>query len=588
MTQDEPQFGNESFRSYYQKELSSLEADYRKFLETNPNLGSELGSIWGNCKGFSTQQIIESVAFMATRLKRQIDSVPGEVAYGLIQGLAPEVLGPIPSMAVIQFEPLTDALEPSLTVADGSIELITEDEINKVYFRIPKKAVKLWPMRLNAITVDDKQWSEVPVELHGADLVLRIDHASTDLSIGMPGELQIYIDGPTTTALAAIDALTLGCESIQCCALNGSWISTLPKLSIKVSGLDGEDRLFPGGREDRQISMQLLEYLSFPQRFAFFRIENLFMKTPGRGFYLGFNVKQQYRQELLSAKDFFRLNCAPATNLFYIQSQTITLSSLQTQYPISRTDVSAGRWDVYQIESVRLSDLEQSIELNESSLGQPRPRGVKTSWQAVRKERLSDSDAHATLELRFNGNRLSQESSRCSLDTALISYYAHQCNAAETLKPSTPLKTPNWASGYRARLLGNSSKYIEPQYPATFQSSDCSHVLGWRSSSQRDLTSRVQRCFEMHSRIDNTHAVAARNTLRRVERRLVAMPWINVDPNLPYTVGADYRISINTQEKNVTGQYVYQEILRGLIGQGHEQNMPFEVSMNSPLAKDAA
>ena len=96
-----------AFNKYYQDELSYLRDMGAEFSRQNPGLAKFL-SEEGNDP--DVERLFEGVSFLTGRLRQKLDDELPEVTHALLGLLWPHYLRPLPSMSVLEFKPIENAL----------------------------------------------------------------------------------------------------------------------------------------------------------------------------------------------------------------------------------------------------------------------------------------------------------------------------------------------------------------------------------------------------------------------------------------------------------------------------------------------
>lgn len=93
---------------YYERELSFLRQMGAEFAEKYPKIAGRLLLEPDTCEDPHVERLIESFAFLASRVHLKVDDEFPEITESLLNVLYPHLLAPIPSMSVVQF-----VLDPS-------------------------------------------------------------------------------------------------------------------------------------------------------------------------------------------------------------------------------------------------------------------------------------------------------------------------------------------------------------------------------------------------------------------------------------------------------------------------------------------
>jgi len=104
------------FNKYYQDELQFLRELGEEFAHAHPAAAHHLSAA---SRDPEVERMLEGFAFLSARVRQKLDDEFPELTHSLVQLLWPHYLRPIPSMAIMEFIPVFQALRQSQTVARG-------------------------------------------------------------------------------------------------------------------------------------------------------------------------------------------------------------------------------------------------------------------------------------------------------------------------------------------------------------------------------------------------------------------------------------------------------------------------------------
>ena len=148
-----------SFVKYFGAELAVLEDECAQFAMQHPQIASNLGL---NSEGSSdphVRQIIESVAFIAARLKRHMDGITSELVSSLARALAPHQYFAVPSMAIARLSPLSNKLPATGLTPPVSLQFKAEHNGTDCIFSAITEDIKIWPFSVKATDAKPDQSS---------------------------------------------------------------------------------------------------------------------------------------------------------------------------------------------------------------------------------------------------------------------------------------------------------------------------------------------------------------------------------------------------------------------------------------------
>ncbi len=569
------------FMQYYLKELASLEDDCAEFAACYPQVAGNLGLGIEGATDPHVRQLIESVAFIAARLKRQIDTIPGDLAYNLLQSLAPHLVAPVPAMSVARFSPLTDQLDAVKSIPSSAMRLRAISPDGECLFRTCATSGDnaLWPLQLDCFwagaDASPRNKRAVPGYNENNGFVLRLEHPKKMLAPGDPDELTFFISGALNRALAAVEAFLFGVREVRMVALDGSWTVPVPLDQIVPQGFDPVHRLMPTAQRTTHAGALTLEFLTFPRRFCFLKVRGLNCPVPSRGFFLVFVMERSSMAALDAVKENIAINCLPIINLFTRNPVALRLKGVRDEYAIPRGDLGRGKWDIFNINRVRLIDRDKEREIPQYHMSEHSRHTADISWQGVRRERLNSQLGHASLNLRFIG--LDGAQGRFESEMAMLDVTCTHCEAPDSLQAGQNLELLGWGDGYRAELEFVPTAYVPPMLPSDTNINEVLRILQWRSSGTTDLAAVVRQYLRIHNRTHTAYANAATVALQDIQRQVVAMPWVGNPSPMVLGMACRYVIALRSGDETISGRYLFAGIVRRILEQMHDLPLPQEV-----------
>src|SRR6516162_5739939 len=141
--------------SLYLGELAYLRTAGAAFALKYPKVAERLEVADSGSADPQVQRLIESFAFLVARLQRQYNAQFPEVPAGLLGILYPQLIAPLPSMAVAEFRPdprQSRSLAGFTLPADTSL-FATAQEGTPCWFRT-RYPVTLWPMDVTDVAFE--------------------------------------------------------------------------------------------------------------------------------------------------------------------------------------------------------------------------------------------------------------------------------------------------------------------------------------------------------------------------------------------------------------------------------------------------
>ncbi|WP_175983132.1 type VI secretion system baseplate subunit TssF [Caballeronia zhejiangensis] len=544
-----------SFIEYYLSELSRLEAGMGEFAHAYPGSAAGLGIGLDATSDPHVRLLIEAVSYIAAQLRLEIDRVPGEYAYMLLQAICPAILRPLPSTAIVQFFPTAASTSVEGTRLPAALQLSQQESEGSVRFEVAETS-QVWPFTLEAF------WDVAQDRNHSVDdqsaLVLRLS-AHRDINPQTPASLTLFVGGPLEAALSGVQALLLDTRLQQIRATDRSW-------SRNVDGHlpVGVDLPSSGFFVESDLDEQVQQWLTYPRSACFVRIEGIARAAPTCSFELVFSVSKRSRDAIDAVREHIALNCAIVRNEFSRQTLSLALDERRSEYRLAEAGQNQHPWDVCSITRVR-TVTDGQIEV----LQQWRPEHVHAqdhdgwAWTSSRARHVSGDNGTPTALLRFvRGPRAKPRT------TALVDVRCYQRDLAQTLAAQTVLVTHSWDGRWRARLLFAPSASREPVFPTDAGLPDLVGAALWHAHTDDPLSRRdeIVRFLKMYERHGNPFALRLIDSLRAMERELVALPVQVADGHIALGMGARYDLWFDERAAE-GGQYLIARMIGKIFRQ---------------------
>jgi type VI secretion system protein ImpG len=346
------------FVTYYLNELNHLRIAGTEFSRSHPDLAGGLDFASSETDDPQIARLIESFAFLAARLQRQYDAQFPEVPTALLEALYPQLVAPVPSMAVAHF-----AVSPKQQRAIEGVKVPRQTGLFATTAGgaecrfMTTSTLQLWPIEISGVWL--KPASELALLDDRSDVhsCLRVrlkclgERNFADLA---PESLRLYLDGDRNARYRLYELLTHHRIEIRIAPKDGEKASAappLPGLSLRQAGLEPEDAMLPYPDTAHHGYRLLQEYFNFPDKFLFLDLVGLKPGMLGDAqevdllFFLNIDPEEPLQLDRRS----MRLNCVPIVNLFPQTSEPIRLDHLSTEY-LLEPDLRAA--DVTEVHSV--------------------------------------------------------------------------------------------------------------------------------------------------------------------------------------------------------------------------------------------
>ncbi len=135
---------------YYQRELTWLRHAGGAFAERYPKVARRLQLAPGECPDPHVERLLEGFSLLTARLQRRLDDDYAEFSDALLEQLYPLALRPLPSCAIVQFEPdpTQGSLAEGYRLPRDTALFVTTRGGDSVHFRSSAEAT-LWPLAID-------------------------------------------------------------------------------------------------------------------------------------------------------------------------------------------------------------------------------------------------------------------------------------------------------------------------------------------------------------------------------------------------------------------------------------------------------
>jgi type VI secretion system protein ImpG len=334
---------------YYERELQHLRETGGDFAREFPKIAGRLGLEGFECADPYVERLLEGFSFLAARVQLKLDAEFPRFTGQLLDQVYPHAAAPVPSMAVVQFQP--DLAEGSLaagfTLPRGTIlrSTLGRGDQTACEYRTAQPTT-LWP-----IEIVEARYSAYTGEIAGVDLAtlgpvrsfLRIRLRSTaglkfkELALD---RLTLHLRG--SDALPRVLYEQLFADALGVAVLPARspapWHHIAGREAIRRVGFERDQALLPFGPRSFDGYRLLQEYFAFAPRFLFAEIGSL--ATAARrcddkelDLVILFRRERAQLEQALTA-DNLALHCAPAINLFPKRADRIQITGRLAEYHV--------------------------------------------------------------------------------------------------------------------------------------------------------------------------------------------------------------------------------------------------------------
>lgn len=341
-------------KDYYLRELSALRKDGAEFAKKNPGLSAFLSS---EGQDPDVERMLEGFAFLTGRLRQKLDEELPEIAHNLTQQLWPNYIRPVPSYAIVQFEPLRYDIKQ--TIVPKGTRMLSKESIEGVVSRFQTCFdTSVMPLELTDVSYV-KYAKKSSIEL---DLKMSVVGSLNELSID---SLRLFLGGSKFMAKELYLFLERYVEKIEL-IVKGDDNSVLasveiPNNSVGGVGFHANETIVPYPRNSFDGYVMLQEYFCYGAKHLFMDVKHLDrLKTLEKDILASserFGIKFHFSETLsgvqFPTKEHFLLYCTPVVNLYESDAVPVRKTSLQEEYLLTPSEFGKEHSEVFSIENVR-------------------------------------------------------------------------------------------------------------------------------------------------------------------------------------------------------------------------------------------
>jgi type VI secretion system protein ImpG len=344
--------------TYYERELTFVRRMAAGFAQKYPKIAGRLLFEPQNGKSEDphVERLIESFAFLASRIHLKIDDEFPEITQSVLQILYPHYLAPIPSMSIVSFtlDPEQGKLSTGYTIErhrrlDSKSNRDATCKFRTCY------PVTLWPLDLEAARIDVPGPADVSGTPAPAALVLTLRaHRDIRLSELRIEHLRFFLNAESQLVHRLYELIFGHCTGVQLHRPGGPPVPLGPSALSEV-GFGKDEGMLPYSNRSFLGYRLLQEYFHFPEKFWFFDVNNLSALRSG-----GFDTEASLvllldeppRLDQKIEPKHFRLACTPIVNLFQQSAEPIRLDHAHTEYRVVADLRHQQTTEIYAVDGV--------------------------------------------------------------------------------------------------------------------------------------------------------------------------------------------------------------------------------------------
>lgn len=361
---------DKSFLRLYNEELQYIREASGEFAAEYPKIAGRLALDREGkevCADPFVERLLEGFAFLTARVRRKFEAEFPRFTQGLLETVYPHYLAPTPSMLVARIAPdLTDgSLLTGYPIARGSIlrARLGKNERTACEFTTAH-GVTLWPLVLAEAQYYTRDIGSLalPADLPArAALRLRFDitAGANASSLKELQHLDVYLRGLDELPGRMLDQLIGRQAGAIVRLVETGRVPVVRRLSgykTRRLGLGESEALLPPSPRTFEGYRLLKEYMAFPQRYQFVRLDGIGeglagAKNTSFEIVLLFHTADPMLDGRVD-KTSFDLFCTPAINLFKRRADRIQLTPTTHEYQVIADRTRPLDFEIYQVDRV--------------------------------------------------------------------------------------------------------------------------------------------------------------------------------------------------------------------------------------------
>ena len=339
-----------TFAEYYDQEVRHLAEAAHEFAEKHPDRAAFL-RLESKDRDPYVERLLEGFAFLTARVRQKLDDEYPEFTRGLLEVVLPHYLRPVPSMAMLQFQPRRGALQETQVIKRGTPVTAAALGAEGVSCRFTTAR----DVRLSPISLDEARVEHTPQGSAFLRLRFQIERGVDPRRLVLD-PLPLYLHGDTTLADTLHLFLTRQTERIVLRPADGEArvLAGGPK-AIEPSGFGEDEALLPYSPRSFPAYRYFQEYSAFRERFLSVEVKGIqpgWLGPATKAFDIEIHWNLPYPEERRFTHESFRLNCTPIVNLFRVDLEPIRMSRYSAEFRVVPDTRFTRGVEVYSIESV--------------------------------------------------------------------------------------------------------------------------------------------------------------------------------------------------------------------------------------------
>jgi len=355
---------------YYNRELQHVRDLGGEFARAYPKVAARLTLDEFECADPYVERLLEGFAFLAARVQLKLDAEFPRFTQHLLECVLPGYLAPLPSMAVVQFEPDPGegSLASGVAVPRGSAlrANLAQGDQTACEYRTAHE-LRLWPLEIveaeyfrfggAASALDLPSLPDARALKAALRLRLRVSGGLKMNELPLD-RLSVFLRGADERALRLYEQLLANARVVVARSTQrpSKWHEVLEGSTLRRVGFGEDESMLPAGARGFSGYGLVREYFAMPARFLFVEFTGLQPAVKRcaeteMDLVVLFDRLDTTLEGGVNTTD-FALHCTPAVNLFQRRAERITLTDRDTEFLVLPDRTRPLDFEVFDVLSV--------------------------------------------------------------------------------------------------------------------------------------------------------------------------------------------------------------------------------------------
>ncbi len=361
---------DDTLLSYYEQELTYIRELGAEFARKYPKVAGRLLLEADKSEDLHVERLIEAFAFISGRIHKKIDDDFPEITQSLLNIIYPHYVVPIPSMAIVQFDPIRQNLSESGYELPRDTAIFSHPVASTPCSFKTCMPVQIWPVEVVRAGFKDPDFSRND----GSLLLLEIDLATfNNVSFSELNweYVRFFLNGQSHHVFKLYELLLNNVVAIEMETVDGRGKSVnvhLPPTLLQPAAFEEKDALLPFTSRSFPGYRLLMEYFCLPEKFLFLDLHGLHalrLLQANESMTLKIYLNKIPKTKIVVDRETFVLNVAPSINLFQRIAEPIRVEYMKPEYqviPDIRRRNSTEIFSLDRLVSSRASGGEEGVE----------------------------------------------------------------------------------------------------------------------------------------------------------------------------------------------------------------------------------